>query len=373
MGRITLFDCFEGEPKTTLKECLQLYWGYRLIELAQIHGLQVNEETPDAEIIDKLIPQMLENFANDLLYLNESEMSFFNKVKDNMNKEMDEIDSKQYVTMKWFGYIYMFNHNEHIYPVIPKELLEVTPDLNNEEFKAKAERNQKLYSYTVALTNLYGVYRVEQLVDVWNMLNKDKITVNEVNEYVSIMAFRQAYFWCDKGHVVSHLLADSKEYYALMNKASRCPYFIPTKSDIKLFSDDDNVYASTYCKKLEEYIKTKSNLDESEFDDLISAIVDACKVDKQPNEILAMVNEGGIEFGEEDEKAEFLRLLMILSNNTRKWVLRGYMPSELVKTPRRPAIRPLPSRPTDSVQKKVGRNDPCICGSGKKYKHCCGK
>ena len=23
--------------------------------------------------------------------------------------------------------------------------------------------------------------------------------------------------------------------------------------------------------------------------------------------------------------------------------------------------------------KKIGRNDPCPCGSGKKYKHCCGK
>ena len=22
---------------------------------------------------------------------------------------------------------------------------------------------------------------------------------------------------------------------------------------------------------------------------------------------------------------------------------------------------------------EVGRNDPCPCGSGKKYKHCCGK
>ena len=24
------------------------------------------------------------------------------------------------------------------------------------------------------------------------------------------------------------------------------------------------------------------------------------------------------------------------------------------------------------VEQKVGRNDPCPCGSGKKYKHCCG-
>jgi len=31
-------------------------------------------------------------------------------------------------------------------------------------------------------------------------------------------------------------------------------------------------------------------------------------------------------------------------------------------------------KPTEKVEgKKVGRNDPCPCGSGKKYKHCCGK
>ena len=24
------------------------------------------------------------------------------------------------------------------------------------------------------------------------------------------------------------------------------------------------------------------------------------------------------------------------------------------------------------IGKKIGRNEPCFCGSGKKYKHCCG-
>jgi len=35
----------------------------------------------------------------------------------------------------------------------------------------------------------------------------------------------------------------------------------------------------------------------------------------------------------------------------------------------RKAEGPLPPR----ASRKVGRNDPCPCGSGKKYKHCCGK
>ena len=31
-----------------------------------------------------------------------------------------------------------------------------------------------------------------------------------------------------------------------------------------------------------------------------------------------------------------------------------------------------PPKP-ETAEKKVGRNEPCLCGSGKKYKKCCGK
>ena len=30
-------------------------------------------------------------------------------------------------------------------------------------------------------------------------------------------------------------------------------------------------------------------------------------------------------------------------------------------------------QPVRNKGQKVGRNDPCPCGSGKKYKHCCGR
>jgi preprotein translocase subunit SecA len=34
---------------------------------------------------------------------------------------------------------------------------------------------------------------------------------------------------------------------------------------------------------------------------------------------------------------------------------------------------PRPQKAAAPVGQKVGRNDPCPCGSGKKYKHCHGK
>ncbi|MCU0656380.1 MAG: SEC-C domain-containing protein [Polyangiaceae bacterium] len=42
---------------------------------------------------------------------------------------------------------------------------------------------------------------------------------------------------------------------------------------------------------------------------------------------------------------------------------------DLGATPDNP---PLPPAPVQSAHLKVGRNDACPCGSGKKYKKCCG-
>ncbi len=38
-----------------------------------------------------------------------------------------------------------------------------------------------------------------------------------------------------------------------------------------------------------------------------------------------------------------------------------------------PAQRQTQKAPVPTGDRKIGRNDPCPCGSGKKYKHCCGK
>jgi hypothetical protein len=47
----------------------------------------------------------------------------------------------------------------------------------------------------------------------------------------------------------------------------------------------------------------------------------------------------------------------------------GAQPSDMVSEASEAIAKAKPIR----TGPKVGRNDPCPCGSGKKYKHCCGK
>jgi uncharacterized protein YecA (UPF0149 family) len=62
-------------------------------------------------------------------------------------------------------------------------------------------------------------------------------------------------------------------------------------------------------------------------------------------------------------------------NNTREWYLKGYTSEELFMQEKQ-TLRPLPNKKGEVIslqtRQKIGRNDPCPCGSGKKFKKCCG-
>ncbi|MFQ6000850.1 MAG: preprotein translocase subunit SecA [Anaerolineae bacterium] len=88
-------------------------------------------------------------------------------------------------------------------------------------------------------------------------------------------------------------------------------------------------------------------------------------------------------FGQRDPLVEFKTeaygMFQALMANIRQDVARLIYHAEVV---RQPAPRPMREvreagaqasgrKPMATAKEKVGRNDPCPCGSGKKYKHCC--
>lgn len=83
-----------------------------------------------------------------------------------------------------------------------------------------------------------------------------------------------------------------------------------------------------------------------------------------------------------------LPILSDFLNHSPRWIFRGHCPNDLYVKPTsapsislRPNMRRMGYMQEDIQQmvdglwntNKVGRNDPCPCGSGKKYKHCCGR
>lgn len=93
--------------------------------------------------------------------------------------------------------------------------------------------------------------------------------------------------------------------------------------------------------------------------DSLRAPYDLDKVDEN-TEIVLDINFEGLYFNMLDAKADYLYELpqwdAIFSVEKRDEIAMAYKKSRTVVN-----------------EVKIGRNDPCTCGSGKKYKKCCGK
>ena len=93
--------------------------------------------------------------------------------------------------------------------------------------------------------------------------------------------------------------------------------------------------------------------------------------------ILEEVQQYGLKFTSMSLKTTFRRLIGELADQTRLWELNGFSPKalrelkgETLTEPEGEVVIQEPAPPEPGPE--VGRNDSCPCGSGKKYKKCCG-
>ena len=93
----------------------------------------------------------------------------------------------------------------------------------------------------------------------------------------------------------------------------------------------------------------------------------ACVIEADMEQIYDILGDYDMELDGSAVEA-FVKVMMSVKNNTRLWANKGYTPNELAALYYRGA-------PTadGTGRKKIGRNDPCPCGSGKKFKKCCGR
>lgn len=90
---------------------------------------------------------------------------------------------------------------------------------------------------------------------------------------------------------------------------------------------------------------------------------------KEPNPIETMDENTIVNLGFDKEK---LYYNMVAAK--ADWLYELPMWDELLTAERRKELyREQKASGTIRNEKKIGRNDPCPCGSGKKYKKCCGK
>ena len=191
-----------------------------------------------------------------------------------------------------------------------------------------------------------------------------------------------------KSHTIDGILneQDKKEIVSFANENLLDKDI--TENDISSLLDDDMI-DFLYNKAKEEYEEKLSDVPEeitSEFEKALSLQVIDNYWMEQIN-VMSHLREGIYlrSYGQEDPLRAystegfdlFDQMLQKIDHDVTIFLLKA----EIQKTvERKPVTRNVQTNDdkSDSVKKpkkskKVGRNDPCPCGSGRKYKQCCGK
>ena len=103
-------------------------------------------------------------------------------------------------------------------------------------------------------------------------------------------------------------------------------------------------------------------------DRVVEALVMGAMEGAGIQDLFAYVRELGLDACCEDEE-RLPKLITNVYNSLPSWENNGWSPQELLE---RMAGKKVFYNERGDVM-KVGRNDPCPCGSGKKYKKCCGR
>jgi len=154
----------------------------------------------------------------------------------------------------------------------------------------------------------------------------------------------------------------------LKERGNKPRWYPETEDEFLMWCEETMHFESKQARALDEYLKRHgfSNFDKRMT--LLYEISGLHQVGEDPAIILSSISKR-CKIKTNDDGMEFASVMQNFLNNMRLRSNNGWTPAELyarssVLTSAEPAAR---------VAYSVGRNAPCPCGSGKKFKKCCGK
>lgn len=241
----------------------------------------------------------------------------------------------------------------------------------------------QLTQYIIALSNLYGMVHKDKVIEIYNSQNEDRVSLSNLEEIItnSTEELEDAFIYSHKDYFVHEVIMENDEFDLMLRKKGDKPNYVPKKNELLKYIDDGYFEKSKEYNALLSYIKKnfyKSGDEKAEW--LAEDIQGMCQFGLDMQIIFDAFNNRDISFEDMDQANEVVQLVMELSNNIRIWENNGHTPHEIFEKFEKPKLKPLPDRPFEfnetkvidmKTRGKIGRNDPCPCGSGKKYKNCC--
>lgn len=245
---------------------------------------------------------------------------------------------------------------------LPDELINAFKWLDHETIRKQIDQNTTFLRLIKGLLYYYGILSTSQLSEKLNQYLDEKMSyIDFLAQLHFLDTVKRPYY--KQGTLVSYVYDEhiSEIYTEIQARKDLTDY--PFSKDELLEAGDSKFLESTApIKELQKLLASNYRMDEETIYHTLSSLILLIKSGANMEEVFDYM-QSVIEYPSYEYSRKIAGILMNLHDQTRQWVLKGYKPVEFNREVNS-------QRPIKSV--KIGRNDLCPCGSGKKYKKCCG-
>lgn len=344
----------------TLNSFLEKMTKDELVKIAKKYSVKGITTLKKAAAVEKIKDVVLTKANIALESMEENTLKFVEeliKVNGLKKYKFDEVIYINYLRNR--GLAFSGIKDEEAFVVMPEELKEVISKQLNKEVRDKARLNGEIIKAMAGMVYYYGVCNFDLVkANLENIFGKT-FEESHLNGLIA-NGEELGYDYVIEEKLLCHIdVEDVEGVLQLQEKAENDYYKFDKKSLIKA-GRIDFVEENKQGAKIEKVLGEVFVIDKNILKDEIVGFIVAIKNEMEMQEAIDNFLEA-YEIQSDEERNIFVHELELFAKSIRKWSLKGYTQDEVEK---------LKARVVNTV--KIGRNDPCICGSGKKYKKCCG-
>lgn len=359
----TLLNNLTKSDLTDIRKSLDVKGASKLNKKELVHVLESELQNNLNEVISNIGFYeyiFLDRYFDEIEYINKNTNKFDNAIND----------------LKKKGIIFQIDEDKNKV-VIPEELKDNIREnfIEEEEFNLGFYISKDILKVVQVLLHYYGALSLEELYEIIHSMSSNLNYGKDRNIEIEF----------DRSYLTNLLSDNNRSYYGIkkqdntyyMEDVINLSYVLQGHKAIQYldYKELSINYIRKFNKeefyikpleKLKKYMKENLNIKEEKLNELMYStsclMKNAFSVDYIFEDI-----KGRIYLKNEEIERDIKDIITEINNNIEKWCLRGHSITE---------IKLKEDKIYEKVEKvnhkgKIGRNDPCPCGSGKKYKKCC--
>ncbi|CRK83033.1 YecA family protein [Neobacillus massiliamazoniensis] len=245
---------------------------------------------------------------------------------------------------------------------------------NDKQFESIFRRNTEWIKLTQGLLYYYGTLSIDELVDLLNKYIDEPLSVSN---YLLVMEHASSYYKQIRMDFIgfSNIRVFDQEKVKREHQMRKDSEFFPfSREQLLEAGEPEYVERNDSYLQFVNFITNNYEISRKEADVIVEECVYATNIGESPSHILQFL-QSRIELQSTDMLKACMEEITNLMINSRKWFLKGFTTKELSAVEQK-SFGLLTDRKNivdSKTRKKIGRNDPCPCGSNVKYKRCCGR